>query len=282
MIFLGKEKGKEKQYFCNTMCEWQELNDPLPDIIPNGESMVLPTYLMHWKTFDSLSCTFDEKCVFGVGERLILRFNTDIMNVGTATFHGVDIFGRPDLALYSQCHQHYHMRGFAQHVIVDNTTGLVLIESSKQSYCVESSMQYQFGPKVPCTSDTTCDNQGLEPGMLDRYDKYLDCQWLDVTGLVETQNMNKWHLFFVSVNNGRPIVEYSYVNNQAQFPVFIPCPPTRNVQIEPFTIVQANPQYCCNRPGGYDDFACPDFTNQEPNICSWPQPSPSECSYIIP
>jgi len=156
------------------MCEWTELNDPLPDIIPNGETMVLPTYLLHWKRFDNLSCAFDEACVFGTGARLILRFNTDIMNIGTASFHGVDIFERPDLAVYAKCHQHPHMKGFAKQEISDPATGEIIVQSSKQSYCVEASLPYQFGTKVPCTSETTCDNQGLEPGMLDRYDKYLD------------------------------------------------------------------------------------------------------------
>lgn len=203
-------------------------------------------------------------------------------NLGNAPFYGVDIYTRPDIAIYAKCHQHPHMKGFAQHVLIDSVTGEVIIQSSKQSYCVEASMQYQFGPKVPCTSNTTCDNQGLEPGMLDRYDKYLDFQWLDITHLVELHQMNKWHSFRVSVNNGRPIVEYSYVNNLIEFPVFIPCPPALNVQIEPFAYLEVNPQICCGRPGGSDPITCPDFTLQVPDICSWPQPTSDECSYIIP
>ena len=130
--------GLKPQYYCNSFCEWAELNDPLPDIIPNDEQMVMPSVLIHWRRFDKLSCTYEENCVFGNGSRLIYRLNTDIMNIGTGEFIGVDQFTRPDIVVYAKCHQHPHMKGFAGNELFYFGNASRAINSSKQSYCVEA------------------------------------------------------------------------------------------------------------------------------------------------
>jgi hypothetical protein len=240
--------------------------------------MVHPTFLMQWKIFDSISCAFAENCVFGFGNRLILRFNTDIINIGTAPYYGVDPYERPDINEYAPCHQHYHMRGFARFNLKDTVTDEEVVKSSKQSYCVESTTTYQEGPNVPCSSETDCGNQGLEIGWLDRYDRYLDCQWLDVTNLVQTSALNKWYKYFIGVNNGRPIVEYSFLNNHFEFTTFLPCPPDVRGYYELTSFYDTNRTVCCSRPGGAGGF-CPAPAG---GCASVPAPNPATCQYVVP
>jgi len=276
-------KGKKKRqtsndYYCDNSCTWRSINDPLPDIVPNPEWMVHPTFLMQWKIFDSFSCAFGEKCIFGFGNRLILRFNTDIINMGNAPYVGTNLYERPDINEYAACHQHYHMRGFARFNIKDLETGMEAVKSAKQSYCVEATVAYQEGPAVPCTSTSDCGNQGLEIGWLDRYDRYLDCQWLDITNLVETSALNKWYEYFIAVNNGRPIVEYSFLNNHVEFSAFLPCPPDVRGYYDLTTYYDGNRTVCCSRPEGTGDL-CPAPGG---GCASVPAPSTSTCSYTIP
>jgi len=272
-----KKRGvtQAPQHYCNVFCEWQEINDPLPDIVPNEEAWVKDSFTMQWKLFDDLSCAIEEKCVFGQGNRLIVRFNTDIFNIGNKVYKGENVFTRPDILEFASCHQHPHLKGFAQFNF-GNENGTTAIESGKQSYCVESTGQYQTGPKVPCSSDFGCGNQGLEPGTFDRYDAYLDCQWLDVTKLVENHDLNRWFMYLISVNNGRPIIEYSYLNNAAVFPVFLPCPPS----LLGFSYLAQLPvndtSLCCSRPGGPDPVNCPNT-----NCGSKPAPDQSVCDYNL-
>jgi len=272
----AKKRGRNQagpQYYCDSYCQWREINELLPDIVPNSEVQVMPSYLMEWKKFDVLSCAYDEKCVFGPGNRLILRFNTDIMNIGEATFSGPSPFLRPDLLEYAKCHQHAHMKGFARYDLRDDN-GNIILQSTKQSYCVEATELYQFGPKVPCSSGATCAEQGLDVGWIDRYDRYLDCQWLDSTQLVVDQLMNKWYRYHISVNNGRHIVEYSYINNVADFPLFVPCPPDLPGQNDFVSYITSNPNVCCSRPGGLSNYTC----DAPVGTCDQPAPKTS-CTY---
>lgn len=191
---------------------------------------------------------------------------------------GENVYERPDIVEYAFCHQHPHLKGFAQ-FFFSNPDGTLAVSSGKQSYCVESTSAYQSGPKVPCSSDFSCGNQGLEPGMYDRYDLYLDCQWLDVTGLVEKGDLNRWFIYHISVNNGRPISEYSYINNAVSFPVFLPCPPPLSGYSLPTKVQFTNTSLCCNRPGGSDNTFCP----VTPSVCSGTPipPRQDSCDYNL-
>ena len=140
---------------------------------------------------------------------------------------------------------------------------------------------YQTGPKVPCTTQADCQNQGLPQGWLDRYNRFLDCQWIDSTLLVENRAANKWYDYHISVNNGRRIVEYSYHNNRFDFPLFVPCPPAGNNQIVIQEYIAAHPEVCCSRPGGFNSVTCP---NPGPAVCNSPAATltSTACDYTIP
>jgi hypothetical protein len=270
------------EYFCDSFCEWREINEKLPDIVPNDEHWVMPTYHMQWRKFDNLSCAIGEGCVFGTGPRLLLRFTTDIMNVGNGMFIGVDAYQRPDIIVWATCHQHYHMRGFARNDLYYQNNKTVAVNSSKQSYCVEANRPYQSGPQTSCTTETSCSNQGLPPGWLDSYNEFLDCQWIDSTILLQRSALSQWYEYRVSVNNGRAIVEYSYINNEMRFPVFVPCAPAATGQVALAQFIAANPVICCTRPGGFDPITCPDpATIGHPGLCAHPPALPA-CNYTMP
>ena len=70
---------------------------------------------------------------------LLFRFDTNVINIGTASYYAPSPYDRPDLLIYAQCHQHYHEDGFAFYWLsfVENNT--VALQSLKRSYCVETS-----------------------------------------------------------------------------------------------------------------------------------------------
>jgi len=237
------------QFYCNNNCEWSEINDQLPDIIPDTEESILASLVYHWRNFDNVSCAFHEQCVPYLGWNLLLRFDTNIHNQGTVSYFAPSPFARPDLLTYATCHQHYHENGFAFYYLsFQNFT--IGINSLKRSYCVETSGSSQTGPKVPCVSLTTCCQQGLEPGNFDSYNSDLDCQWMSVNDLYNANALGSWLLYAVTVNQHRSIIEYSFLNNVNQFQMFVPCAPAQTKIILYPEYVSANPYICCHRPGG--------------------------------
>jgi hypothetical protein len=217
------------------------------DVVPGFDDEVVPTIDMLWRYFDPLTCALDEKCVSGTGWRLLYRFTTDIHNIGTKIYTSESPFVRPDLHVWATCHGHYHMEGFAGFLLYD-LDGTLVSTNAKRSYCIESSTVYQSGPNVFCSSEFSCDAQGLEPGWTDRYSRDLDCQWIDVTELYHQDRLGRWYSYFVGVNQRRLITEYSVTNNDVVFPVFLPCAPSIRDSIDYAAYLAANPAVCCGFP----------------------------------
>ena len=88
----------------------------------------------------------------------------------------------------------------------------------KQAFCLEDLLQWDpmAGP-----AKYTCAYQGISAGWSDVYGSYLDCQWIDVTGVPPGP-------YFVRVTiNGGPggthvFDESDYDDNVATVPVTIP------------------------------------------------------------
>lgn len=259
-----------KTYFCAGLCEWVELNEAVSDLIPNAEAEVIPEISIHWRFFNELSCALDEDCVLANGWRLILRFPTSVHNIGTAGFRSTSQYERPDLFVYATCHQHYHYNGFAEYEIYDPISQERFTKTGKRSYCVETTDFFQTGPKTPCESFTSCEDQGLEPGMTDTYAADLDCQWIDITPLHERGATNKWYVYSIEIDTLHNQVDYSFGNNIAKFPIFVPCAPDLNTLIQWDSYVAANPQVCCQRIDVNGQVVGP-----HPDLC--PVPSAGYC-----
>ncbi len=141
----------------------------------------LRTSLFTEKSFfggPSHECLIKENCLKGVGDRELLRFTTEIVNIGQLDY----IIGTPedfpDQFTYDSCHNHQHYDNYAEYSLYSED-GRYFPIGFKNGFCVidldcpEPEM-YQY---------TTCDYMGISAGCTDRYDSFLDCQWLDVTDI---------------------------------------------------------------------------------------------------
>jgi hypothetical protein len=149
--------------------------------------------------------------VNGDGFRRLLRFAVQTPNRGTADLR----FGVPDnneLFQYSECHQHYHFRGYADYKLMD-AAGNVAAEGHKQAFCLED---YEPDPDNPSTERAVydCYFQGIQMGWSDTYDSYLDCQWIDITDVAPGA-----YFLEVDLNPLHLIPEKSYDDNDVRVPV---------------------------------------------------------------
>src|SRR5438128_559940 len=90
---------------------------PLPDLQIN-QGLVASTVEFTEESFNIDSCEIMEGCVGGPGTRKLVRFSVQTPNLGTDDFALGDPSNNP-LFTFSQCHQHYHLRGYARFRILD-------------------------------------------------------------------------------------------------------------------------------------------------------------------
>jgi len=159
------------------------------------------------------NCAIAESCVGGTGLRRLLRFDTVTPNIGTGDLFLGDPRSNPSM-VWSQCHRHYHFTQYADYRLVD-AGGHVVATGHKQAFClidlelVDPTLGVD-GPKY------TCLYQGITKGWADIYDSYLDCQWIDITGVPPG------HYFLdVHINPAGVVHELDYSNNEARVPVEI-------------------------------------------------------------
>jgi len=97
------------------------------------------------------NCLIEESCVSGLGERAVVRFSTEIANVGDVDY----IIGFPEekSPIFSKdnCHQHWHQLGYAEYLLYAGA-----------------------GLPEPI-------GLGITAGCYDIYEAAYECQWVDVT-----------------------------------------------------------------------------------------------------
>lgn len=177
----------------------------LPDLMINRAALESSVGLSR-ETIQADSCAANEGCVTGSGMRDLLRFDTEVMNVG-----GSDLFfGKPvePLFEYDACHQHSHLGGFVRYELFKNDE--LMLEGKKEGFCIMDWMR-SSGDETPVYD---CDYQGLSAGWSDLYDRSLDCQWLDVTGLPSGD-----YVLRVTVNPEGRYEEAETSNNSAEIEV---------------------------------------------------------------
>lgn len=133
------------------------------------------TAKVEWKFFKSNSCAMKERLVLAKGWRKLLRFTTQIANTGTADF----VLGDPsqsDLFEYSECHDHFHLKGYALYELLDDQ-GREVARGRKMGFCLLDSISVG-SDKAPRYD---CSNQGLTKLYADVYNYRLDGQWVDIT-----------------------------------------------------------------------------------------------------
>lgn len=193
----------------NTGGQANEL-DVLPDLTIDAECLQ-SSVIIRTKVFKPGDCAVQEACVGGSGKRKLMRFDVATPNIGLG-----DLFlGSPvnnPLFSYSQCHRHYHFNGYANYELL-NVAGTNVLTGHKQAFCLMDFSRYDpsAGP-----AQYTCSYQGISAGWQDVYGSYLDCQWLDITGIAKGD-----YLLRVTINPDRLLTESNYDNNMATVPVTI-------------------------------------------------------------
>jgi len=149
-----------------------------PDLIPDTDILrqTLTTDIL--ETHDR--CYIEEGCVTGLGDRQVIRFSTEIHNIGNQDFY---VGAPPDhpsheneIWEWDQCHNHWHYESYAQYLLF-NQQGESLPIGYKTGFCLMDSRCFSGIPKYSCS------NQGISANCSDFYSHGLDCQWIDVTDI---------------------------------------------------------------------------------------------------
>jgi hypothetical protein len=195
----------------------------LPDL-SLGEVETRRSISLTHRSFGTEDCALGDGCIRAPGDRHLLRFATQINNVGRATLqHGVPR-GNPDF-VFDACatHLHYHYADFLTYSLhlrdPDDSPGEMVVEGFKFAHCIEDATP--LSPASPARGDFSCSSpdtrQGLSPGWGIPYAANIDCQWLDVTGVPEGD-----YLLRIIIDPQNKIAEEREDNNTQVFRVSIP------------------------------------------------------------
>jgi hypothetical protein len=176
----------------------------LPNLSLN-RARTAKTISIERRSFSADHCAVIERCVRASGKRSILRFDVAVVNVGSYDLVLGDPRSTPELYEWSPCHGHYHFRGLITYEIL-NLGGQVVFTGAKQAFCLRDN--YKYLSTAPESHGYDCDYQGLTAGWEDVYDRSLDCQWIDVTGI-----KSGIYKLRATVNKNRKVAETNYRNN---------------------------------------------------------------------
>jgi len=160
----------------------------------------------------NLECARQEGClasdadnVVGSTFRLLLRFDSLTMNYGVRDFTPVL---DPSEWLWHTCHNHSH--SFEEFVTYDllDLDGTKVAEGHKASFCLQDTLCDVGGYRRHLCSAST---QGISQNCGDLYASYLDCQWIDITGVPSGRYILQNH-----INPHQLAVESDYHNNIIQ------------------------------------------------------------------
>ncbi len=178
-------------------------------------------YVVETPSYDD--CLVAEGCFTGTGTRKTLRFTTTISNYGNEDF----IIGSiPDTLegeensqfYYDDCHNHYHYEGYANYQVFNypNLSPSATI-GHKNGWCVMDlggavSSENPGWNSPACSFTYGCSYMGISAGCSDTYSSGIDCQWVDITDLVDGE-----YVLAVSTNmeteNYTPTPELDFSNN---------------------------------------------------------------------
>lgn len=180
-----------------------------PDLMPWAEA--LHPYVSV-EEFDPLSCDVEEGLI-GAGQRRLLRYSTEVRNVGAEDMVMPSPEGNPFFE-YAACHGHYHFKGFAASRLLD-MDGNELRAGRKVSFCLLDSIRWERGAKT--TKRYNCSAQGIQSGWGDVYDSGLPGQWIEIGDLPAGD-----YQLELTVNPDGILTESNYDNNVVRVPVTIP------------------------------------------------------------
>ena len=192
----------------NIAMRWDQASVPLPDLslVASAVDPQIDT-----ETFAPSSCAVQEGLV-QAGTRTVIRFDTETENSGTADL----FFGNPatnSLFVWAPCHAHYHFQNYMSYRLL-NSNGALAAIGLKVGFCILD--VFRWSSSAGSTSLYSCTDQGIQVGWGDLYDRTLDGQWIDITGLP-----NGNYTMQLECNPQGIIQEANYANNVIEVPIQI-------------------------------------------------------------
>lgn len=159
-------------------------NNGNPDLTVDPKRFVSQMEIVD-RLFQTDDCALVEGSIGGPGYRRLLRFDTVLINSGSAdlTIGDPTDSANPYFSVFefSPCHGHYHITGFSNYQLL-NLDRTIAAQGHKQAFCLEDLLKYSNDNK---SSGYTCHDQGITSGWGDWYFKQLSGQWVDITGVPE-------------------------------------------------------------------------------------------------
>lgn len=164
--------------------------------------------------FNNDNCYIEEGCLAGTGNRELIKFTTQISNVGDADFYvgtpPASISEANDAWAWDACHGHWHYDGYAEYVLLDSDDN-VIPAGFKSGFCLADIMcDTGYERKY------TCLNQGISAHCTDVYSSQLDCQWIDVTNVPDGIYKLRVRVNFQEEPDFYGVHESTYQNNSAE------------------------------------------------------------------